>query len=95
MSTCISAVEEVSLQAAPSSVIKTTLYDLIAALSAEVAPEEEDHIVTAAAVHILNTHRVICAGPRHDRRIVADTTGYVAERQQAMANLPESCAALG
>ena len=41
--------------------IHTTLYDLSAALTAEVGPDEED-IVTAAVVHILHTHRVICTG---------------------------------
>jgi hypothetical protein len=41
--------------------IHTTLYDLSAALSAEVGPDEED-IVTAAVMHLLHTHRVTCTG---------------------------------
>lgn len=41
--------------------IHTTLYDLSAALSAEVGPDEAD-VVTAAVVHLLNTHRVTCIG---------------------------------
>jgi hypothetical protein len=41
--------------------IHTTLYDLSAALSVEVGPDEED-VLTAAIVHLLNTHRVTCTG---------------------------------
>ena len=41
--------------------IHTTLYDLSAALSAEVGPDEED-VVTAAFMHLLNTHQVTCTG---------------------------------
>ena len=41
--------------------IHTTLYDLIAALSAEMGPDEED-VLTATVVHLLNTHRVRCTG---------------------------------
>jgi hypothetical protein len=41
--------------------IHTTLYDLSAALSAEVGPDEED-VVTAAVIHMLNTRRVTCTG---------------------------------
>src|SRR4029453_2768304 len=41
--------------------IHTTLYGLRAALSAEVGPDEED-VLTAAVMHLLNTHRVTCTG---------------------------------
>jgi len=41
--------------------IHTTLYDLSAALSAEVGADEED-VVTAAVMHILHTHQVTCTG---------------------------------
>ena len=44
--------------------IHTTLYDLSAALSAEVGPDEAD-VVTAAVMHLLNTHRITCTGHRH------------------------------
>jgi hypothetical protein len=40
---------------APTS-ITTTLYDLVAALNAEVNPED-DALVTAAVVHIINANR--------------------------------------
>jgi len=41
--------------------IHTTLYDLSAALNAEVGPDEED-VLTAAVMHLLNTHRVTFTG---------------------------------
>src|SRR5262245_56522603 len=44
-----------------STTIHTTLYDLIAALSAAVESDEED-VLTATVVHLLNTHRVTCTG---------------------------------
>jgi hypothetical protein len=50
--------------------IHTTLYDLIAALSAEVRPDEED-VLTAAVVHLLNTHRVTCTRNRQGYRLRA------------------------
>lgn len=54
-----------------STTIHTTLYDLIAALSAEVAPDEEDAL-TATVVHLLNAHRVTCTGNLHGCRLVCD-----------------------
>lgn len=41
--------------------IHTTLYDLIAALSAVIGPDEKN-VLTATVVHLLHTHRVICTG---------------------------------
>jgi hypothetical protein len=38
-------------------VIKTTLYDLIAAINSEVDPEE-DYLVVATMMHLLQTGRV-------------------------------------
>ena len=51
--------------------IHTTLYNLIAALSAEVGPDEED-VLTATVVHLLNTHRVTCTGDLQGYRLVCD-----------------------
>ncbi len=51
--------------------IHTTLYNLIAALSAEVGPDEED-VLTATVVHLLNTHRVTCSGDLRGYRLVCD-----------------------
>jgi len=51
--------------------IHTTLYNLIAALSAEVEPDEED-VLTATVVHLLNTHRVTCTGDLTGYRLVCD-----------------------
>lgn len=50
----------------PSAVIQTTLYDLIAAISAEVGPDEEE-VVLATVVHLLNSGRARFVG---DRRMI-------------------------
>ena len=49
--------------------ITTTLYDLINALSAEVAPED-DYLVTAAVVHLINSGRARFVGSRKTLAIV-------------------------
>ena len=51
--------------------IQTTLYDLIAALSAEV-PLDDDDLLTATVVHFLNTHRVTYTGALAGYRLVCD-----------------------
>ena len=56
--------------------IQTTLYDLIAALSAEV-PFDNDGILTATVVHFLNTHRVTYTGSLAGYRLVCDTGEHV------------------
>jgi len=50
--------------------IQTILYDLSAALSAEVGPDEAD-VVTAAVLHLLHTHRVTCTGNLQGYRLRA------------------------
>jgi hypothetical protein len=58
--------------------IHTTLYDLSAALSAEVGADEED-VVTAAVMHILHTHQVTCIGNLKGYRLRAcNARGYTA-----------------
>ena len=49
--------------------ITTTLYDLVAALNAEVEPED-DALVTAAVVHLINTNRTRFVGSRKRLAIV-------------------------
>ena len=49
--------------------ITTTLYDLIAALNAEVDPED-DALVTAAVVHLINANRARFIGSRKRLAIV-------------------------
>ena len=49
--------------------ITTTLYDLVAALNAEVNPED-DALVTAAVVHLINSHRARFVGSRKRLAIV-------------------------
>src|SRR5262245_2780894 len=50
--------------------IHTTLYDLSAALSADVGPDDGE-VGTAAVVHLLNTHRVACTGNLQGYRMSA------------------------
>jgi hypothetical protein len=54
---------------ADASTIHTTLYDLIEAISAEVGPEE-DHLVTATLVHLINSGRVKFADDVRELRVV-------------------------
>jgi len=66
------------VRTAPSPLaIHTTLYDLIAALSAEVGPDEDD-VLTAVVVHLLQTHRVTYMGDREHYRLVWDGGAYAA-----------------
>jgi hypothetical protein len=51
--------------------IQTTLYDLIATLNAELSPDE-DSVVIATIVHLLNTHRVTCTGALQGYRLVCN-----------------------
>ena len=50
-------------------VTRTTLYDLIAAISAE-AQEDEDDVITATMVHLLQTRSVTHLGTFKYRRLV-------------------------
>jgi len=56
-----------------SEKIHTTLYDLVAALSAETEPHEDD-VVTAALLHILHTKRVRCMGAFTGYRLTCEET---------------------
>jgi hypothetical protein len=51
--------------------IQTTLYDLVATLNAEFSPDE-DNVVIATVVHLLNTHRVTCTGALRGYRLVCN-----------------------
>jgi len=89
---------QASVQAAPagevalseSTPIETTLYDLIAAIAAEVGPHEEQ-VVTATVVHILNAYRVTCTGNRQGARLVCDTTAL---RRKARAQKIRSASSI-
>jgi len=52
-----------------STCIRTTLYDLIAALNADVDPED-DALVTAAVVHLINANHARFVGSRKRLAIV-------------------------
>jgi hypothetical protein len=51
--------------------IQTTLYDLVAVLNTELSTDE-DSIVTATIVQLLNTHRVTCTGALQGYRLVCN-----------------------
>jgi hypothetical protein len=51
--------------------IQTTLYDLVATLSAGFSPDE-DNAVIPTVVHLLNTHRVTCTGALRGYRLVCN-----------------------
>jgi len=59
--------------------INTTLYDLIAAIDAEVGPDESN-VINAVLMHMLKTYRVSCLGDFEGRQMVLDeaTTSYSA-----------------
>jgi len=65
-------------QSSHSTTIHTTLYDLIAALSAEVERDEKD-VLTATVVHLLNAHRVTCTGNLQGYRLVCDVAELSAQ----------------
>ena len=56
---------------AQAAKIQTTLYDLVATLNAELSPDE-DNIVIATVVHLLNAHRVTCTGALQGYRLVCN-----------------------
>ena len=70
--------------------IHTTLYDLSAALSAEVGPDEED-VLTAVVIHLLHTHRVTCTGSLKGYRLRAMLGGI--QPYTAMALAPRAAPA--
>ena len=62
--------------------IQTTLYDLIATLNAELSLDE-DNVVIATIVHLLNTHRVTCTGALQGYRLVCN------DRARSAQNPPQ------
>ena len=62
---------ETTSTAPEPTVIHTTLYNLIVALSAEVGPDDED-VVTATVIHLLKTYRVTGTGTLEGYRLVCD-----------------------
>jgi hypothetical protein len=69
MNTCIQASPQSRRYRPALSPLYTTLYDLMAAVSAEVGPDEEN-AVTATVIHILNTYRVTCLEDFEGYRLV-------------------------
>ena len=59
-----------ALTSPSTTTMQTTLYELIAALSAEVGADAADGVLTATVVHFLQTHRVTWTGPLAGYRLV-------------------------
>jgi hypothetical protein len=53
-----------------STTIETTLYELIEAIGAEVEPGEDDLLIIATMVHLLNSGQVKFTGDWKNARIV-------------------------
>lgn len=68
-----------------SRAIHTSLYDIIAALSAKIGPDEED-VLTATVVHLLNSRRVTCTGALQGYRLVCDVAELAAQSAQSDAS---------
>jgi hypothetical protein len=65
-----------------SLIIRTTLYDLIAAINGEVGADEED-LAIAAVVHLVKTHRLTYLGTSKPRRLVTDQSHFIWRRRKA------------
>jgi len=58
--------------------IQTTLYDLVATLQAELSPDE-DNLVIATVVHLLQTHQVTCTGALQGYRLACTGRAHLAQ----------------
>lgn len=70
-------------QCSRSLVTHTTLYELIAAINAEVGVEEDD-VVVACVVHLLNTQRLTYSDPSVPRRLVPARRSSLQRRNAGM-----------
>ncbi len=86
METMVRTFSRTARQSPSPTKIYTTLYNLIAALSAEIEPDEED-VLTATVVHLLNTHQVTCTGDLQGYRLVCDEAECAARSRQKDADL--------
>jgi hypothetical protein len=59
----------------PALPIRTTLYDLIAAINEVIGPDEEE-LVPAVVAHLLRTYRVTGLGDLTGVRMVCDTIPF-------------------
>jgi hypothetical protein len=66
--------------------IQTTLYDLIAALHTEVQFDEDD-VVTAVVIHLLETYRVTFTDDQEHRRLVWDRGERAAQAAERTVEL--------
>jgi hypothetical protein len=78
METMVYAVSGTGRNSSEIRTIHTTLYDLIAALSAACGPDEED-VLMATVVQLLNMQRVTCTGSLQGYRLrVLNSGGHTA-----------------
>ena len=70
MQALATTLETVPTTSSPPVHITTTLYDLVEAVNAAVGPDE-DRLVTAAVMHLLNSSRARFVGSRKTLTVVA------------------------
>ncbi len=76
-----------------SLIIRTTLYDLIAATNGEVGADE-DNLTIAAVVHLLKTHWLTYLGTWKPRRLVTDQSQFIRRLRKA-ASTARRCGVAG
>jgi hypothetical protein len=72
-----------------SSLVRTTLYDLVAAITAEVGADE-DELAMAVVVHLLKTHRLTYVRPSKLRRSVTDQSQRIRRHRDTTASTAPS-----
>lgn len=70
-------------------IIRTTLYELISAINAEVDADDDD-LAIAAVVHLLKTHWLIYVSPFHLRRSVTDHSQRTRHHRHTTASTARS-----
>jgi hypothetical protein len=76
------------LDAVPPVHLQTTLYDLIAAINAEAEPEE-DALVLATLVHLLQTYRITCTQGSTTYRLLCNAPDHLCQVAAAMRVVSE------
>jgi hypothetical protein len=68
-------------------IIRTTLYDLLTAINAEVGADEAD-LAVAAVVHLLATHRLTYQGTYRPRQRITDPSHLLPRRPTVASTAP-------
>jgi hypothetical protein len=72
-----------------SPIVRTTLYDLVAAITAEVGADE-DELAIAVVAHLLKTHRLTYVRPSKLRRSVTDQSQRIRRHRDTTASTAPS-----